>query len=231
MTDSNSSPVRLLLIDDHPVVRSGLRYVLEQGQQLVVVGEGESAAEAVRLAAELQPDVIFMDISLPEISGIEATRQIKERHPDVKVLIVSTHNDEEYVLGALEAGADGYLLKQCHPLELRSGVLQVHAGERVLHDSILRVLIAKTLNRAATPVRETLSDREREVLRLLADGATSKEIAAVLGLRPKTVENHRARILDKLGVVNTAAAVRAALAQGLVSTVSDSTPNWNYRVA
>jgi DNA-binding NarL/FixJ family response regulator len=231
MTDSDSSPVRLLLIDDHPVVRSGLRYVLEQGQQLVVVGEGESAAEAVRLAAELQPDVIFMDISLPEISGIEATRQIKERHPEIKVLIVSTHNDEEYVLGALGAGADGYLLKQCHPFELRSGVLQVHAGERVFHDSILRILVAKTINRAATPARETLSDREREVLRLLADGATSKEIAAVLGLRPKTVENHRARILDKLGVVNTAAAVRAALAQGLVASVSDSTSSWNYRVA
>jgi DNA-binding NarL/FixJ family response regulator len=231
MTDSGSNPVRLLLIDDHPVVRSGLRYVLEQGEQMNVIGEGESATEAVRLAAELQPDVIFMDICLPESSGIEATRQIKERHPAIRVLIVSTHNDEEYVLGALQAGADGYLLKQCHPIELKDGVLRVFAGERVLHESIVRTLIARTVNRSATPVRETLSDRERQVLQLLADGATSKEIAVTLGLKPKTVENHRARILDKLGVVNSAAAVRAALSQGLVAQLSDSTPKWDYRVA
>ena len=231
MTDSSSGPVRLLLIDDHPVVRSGLRYVLEQGDQVTVIGEGDSAREAIRLAEELQPDVIFMDISMPEVSGIEATRLIKGQHPNVKILIVSTHNDEEYVFGALEAGADGYLLKQCHPRELQAGVLQVHAGERVLHDSVIRTLIARTVNRSATPVRETLSEREREVLQLLADGATSKEIAVVLGLKPKTVENHRARILDKLGVANSAAAVRAAVAQGLVAKVSDSAPRWGYRVA
>jgi DNA-binding NarL/FixJ family response regulator len=231
MTDSSSGPVRLLLIDDHPVVRSGLRYVLEQGDQVTVIGEGESAKEAIRLAAELQPDVIFMDICMPEVSGIEATRLIKQQHPDVKILIVSTHSDEEYVFGALEAGADGYLLKQCHPRELQAGVLQVHAGERVLHDTVIRTLIARTVNRRTTPVRETLSEREREVLQLLADGATSKEIAVVLGLKPKTVENHRARILDKLGVVNSAAAVRAAVAQGLVAQVSDSAPRWNYQVA
>jgi DNA-binding NarL/FixJ family response regulator len=231
MIDLDSGPVRLLLIDDHPVVRSGLRYVLEQGERLVVIGEGESAVEAVRLADELKPDVIFMDICMPEISGIEATRLIKAHHPEIKVLIVSTHNDEEYVIGALEAGADGYLLKQCHPTELQAGVLQVYAGERVLHDSVIRTLIARTVSRHATPSRETLSERELEVLQLLADGSTSKEIAVVLGLKPKTVENHRARILDKLGVVNAASAVRAALAQGLVSQASDSSPKWSYRVA
>jgi DNA-binding NarL/FixJ family response regulator len=126
---------------------------------------------------------------------------------------------------------NGYLLKQCHPAELQSGVLQVFAGERVLHDSVIRTLIARTVNRSATPPRETLSEREREVLQLLADGATSKEIAVVLGLKPKTVENHRARILDKLGVANAAAAVRVAVAQGLVSQMSESTPNWRFRVA
>lgn len=231
MTDTGFGQVRLLLIDDHPVVRSGLRYVLEQGEQLVVIGEGESAVEAVRLAGELQPDVIFMDICMPEINGIEATRQIKHLYPEIKVLIVSTHNDEEYVVGALEAGADGYLLKQCHPAELQSGVLQVFAGERVLHDSVIRTLIARTVTRPATPPRETLSEREREVLQLLADGATSKEIAVVLGLKPKTVENHRARILDKLGVANAAAAVRAAVAQGLVSQATNPSPNWGFRAA
>lgn len=231
MADAVSGPVRLLLVDDHPVVRSGLRYVLEQGEQVQVIGESESAVEAIRLAAELKPDVIFMDICMPEMSGIEATRQIKARHPDIKILIVSTHSDEEYVFGALEAGADGYLLKQCRPMELQSGVLQVHAGERVLHDSIIRVLISRTVNRAASPMVENLSDREREVLRLLADGATSKEIAVALGLKPKTVENHRSRILDKLGVANSAAAVRAALALGLLVQATDKAPNWRYQVA
>jgi DNA-binding NarL/FixJ family response regulator len=231
MDNVRSGQVRVLLVDDHPVVRSGLRYVLEQGDRLVVIGECESAGEAVKLAEGLQPDVIFMDICMPDLNGIEATRIIKERQPDVRILIVSTHNDDEYVMGALQAGADGYLLKQCHPEELRSGVLQVHAGERVLHESIVRALITKTIHRAATPPRDELSEREREVLLMLAEGATSKEIALSLGLRPKTVENHRARILDKLGVSNSAAAVRAAIAQGLIQPAIDVSTRWDYRVA
>lgn len=217
MVESRPAAVRVLLVDDHPVVRTGLRFLLDRGDEMVVIGEGASGREAIRLAESLQPDVIFMDISMPEMDGLQATRLIKERCPEARVLIVSTHNDDEYVLGALEAGADGYLPKQCHSDQLRAGVLQVHAGERVLHQSVVRALIAKAVNRPTAPAREDLSEREREVLQLLAEGATSKEIAVALGLKPKTVENHRARILDKLGVANSAAAVRAALAQGLVS--------------
>jgi DNA-binding NarL/FixJ family response regulator len=198
-------------------VRAGLRYVIDQGCRLTIVGEGETGHDAVRLAAELQPDVVVMDISMPELNGLEATRLIKGRHPDIRVLIVSTHTDDEYVVGALEAGADGYLIKQCHPRDLCSGILRIHAGERVLHPSLIHALINKTVNRMTTPSREALSEREREVLQLLADGSTSKEIAVALGLKPKTVENHRARILDKLGVSNSAAAVSAALSQGLVT--------------
>ncbi len=234
MLSSRVSQVRVLLVDDHPVVRAGLRYVLEQGDRLVVIGESESGRDAIRLTGELKPDVVFMDITMPDMNGIEATREIKARYPAAKVLVVSTHSDDEYVLGALEAGADGYLLKRCHPQELRAGVLQVHAGERVIHQSVVHALISRAVNRPTQPARETLSEREREVLQMLAEGATSKEIAAILGLRPKTVENHRARILDKLGAANSAAAVRTALADGLVTSAVSSQsqkPGWNPRVA
>ena len=222
MNDRQSEQVRVLLVDDHPVVRTGMRYVLEHGDRLVVVGEGESGHDAVRLAGDLLPDVVFMDISMPQMNGLEATRLIKERHPQIRVLIVSTHDDDEYVMGAFEAGADGYLLKRCHPQELRAGVLQVHAGERVIHPSVVRAVIARAVRGPVVPARDALSEREREVLRLLADGATSKEIAVTLGLKPKTVENHRARILDKLGVANSAAAVRTAVARGLLGAADEA---------
>lgn len=220
MTGSRTDQVRVLLVDDHPIVRGGLRLAIAQDDRLIVVGEGESGRDAVRLAGELQPDVIVMDISMPEMNGIDATRLTKEAYPHVRILIVSTHSDDEYVFGALAAGADGYLLKQCHPRDLCSGILRIHSRERVIHHSLVHGLIGQAVNRTKEPPREALSGREREVLQLLAEGATSKEIAVALGLKPKTVENHRARILDKLGVVNSAAAVRAALSLGLVTTSS-----------
>jgi DNA-binding NarL/FixJ family response regulator len=129
------------------------------------------------------------------------------------------YDEEEYILGVLEAGADGYLLKQTPGEELQNAVVRIHAGERVLHPRALRTLIDRATNRAE-PAIEALSEREREVLQLMAEGKTSKEIAAALDLRPKTVENHRARILDKLGAANSAAAVRAALARGLIGAVN-----------
>jgi DNA-binding NarL/FixJ family response regulator len=162
-----------------------------------------------------------MDINLPDISGLEATRSIKKHCPAPRVLVVSLYRESEYVLGMLEAGADGYLVKNCDPAELRGGVLRAHAGERVLHQSVLQAVIAKAVNGSAEMTAESLSERECEVLRLLAHGATSKEIALALGLRPKTVENHRARILDKLGASNSASAVRAALARGLITPAGD----------
>jgi len=221
MNSAETDQVRVLLIDDHPIVRAGLRHVIEQGGRLLVVGEGKTGRDAVRLAGELRPDVVVMDISMPEMNGIEATRLIKASNPDTRVLIVSTHVDSEYVLGALDVGADGYLLKYCHPRDLYTGIVRVHAGERVIDPSLMPGLIAQAVHRSP-PAGETLSEREREVLQLLAEGSTSKEIAVALGLKAKTVENHRARILDKLGVTNSAAAVRMALSRGLVSAGSSS---------
>lgn len=209
-------PISVLLVDDHAVVRIGLRTVLGQDPRLLVVGEAGTGREALRLAQEVAPDVAIVDLNLPDVSGLHVTRAIKQTCPQTRVLVVSTFAEDEHVLGLLDAGADGYLLKRCRPEELCDGVRRVHAGERVVHQSLLGALIARAAGQAAAPVPEALSAREREVLGWLAEGATSKEIAARLGLRPKTVENHRARILDKLGVANTAAAVRAALTQGLV---------------
>jgi DNA-binding NarL/FixJ family response regulator len=224
MTYAGLDRVRVLLVDDHPIVRSGLRLVIEQDERLLIVGEGESGQDAIRLARDTHPDVIVMDISMPEMNGLEATRLAKDVLPGVRVLIVSTHSDDEYVMGALMAGADGYLLKQCHPRDLCAGIHRVHAGERVVHHSLVHALIGQAIHRATEPPRDALSERERGVLQLLAEGSTSKEIALALGLRPKTVENHRARILDKLGVANSVAAVRTALSQGLVSVPNGSRP-------
>jgi DNA-binding NarL/FixJ family response regulator len=212
--------VRVLLVDDHPIVRSGVRYILERHGGFAIVGEAATGREAIRLVMELLPDVVLMDVSLPDVSGLEATRTIKQHAPGVRVLIVSMHSDEEYVLGVLDAGADGYLLKQGPPDELRLGILRVQAGERVLHQLALQALVSRAMRQTTAPTIEALSAREQEILEFLAEGSTSKEIAAVLGLAPKTVENHRARILDKLGVANSAAAVRTALAQGLIRSGS-----------
>ncbi len=209
--------VRVLLIDDHPIVRAGLRLVIEQDDRLRVVGESGRGSEVMRLVAELSPDIVVMDLNLIDSSGLQATRLVKQLFPAVRVMVVSTHRDDEYVLGAFDAGADGYLLKDSPPEELRDALLKVIAGERVIHPALIPALILKATRHAAAQPIEALSAREREVLELLAEGGTSKEIAVNLGLRPKTVENHRSRILDKLGAVNSAAAVRVAVAQGLIA--------------
>jgi len=222
MNSTELDQVRVLLIDDHPVVRTGLRYVIEQGGRLLVVGEGKTGRDAVRLVGELGPDVVVMDISMPEMNGLEATRLIKASNPETRGLIVSTHTDSEYVLSALDVGADGYLLKYCHPRDLYTGIVRVDSGERVIDQSLMPGLVAQAVHRSTPSTEVALSEREREVLQLLAEGSTSKEIAVTLGLKAKTVENHRARILDKLGVTNSAAAVRVALSRGFVSVGNDS---------
>ncbi|MDP9469302.1 MAG: response regulator transcription factor [Chloroflexota bacterium] len=216
LDESAEPPIRVMLVDDHPIVRGGLRQALEEDERLLVVAEIGTGREAIKAAGQLLPDVTVMDINLPDITGLEATRAIKEAHPEIRILIVSSHDDEEWVVGALEAGADGYLLKQSAPRELREGVLTVFAGERVLHPTVMRAVIARATRPPAPPPAEELSGREREILQMLAAGATSKEIAISLRLSPKTVENHRARILDKLEAPNSAAAVRTALAKGLI---------------
>jgi DNA-binding NarL/FixJ family response regulator len=214
---------RVLLADDHLLVREGLRTLLGAQPDLEVVGETGDGAEAVRLAGELSPDVVVMDLSLKGMSGIEATRRVRRAHPHVEVVVLSMHEDPATVDRALSAGARGYVLKGRGIDSLCEAIRGARRGEVYLSpdlsDYVLRGYLGRT-GYVPPPLEEAspidpLSEREREVLSLLAEGLSGPRIAERLGLRPKTVENHRARIMDKLGIHTTAGLVRWALRSGL----------------
>lgn len=225
MVTPQSATVSVLLIDTHPVFRVGLRAAFRADERIQVIGEADDGRTAIRMVGDIVPDVVVTELDLADGGALQVIRTLKAGAAGCRVLVLSARTDAGDIIDALEAGADGYLPKSCPPDEVRAAVLMVHAGERVLD----RVAIAALVDRAAgrrelPPTTEELSARERDVLGWLASGATSKEIAAELGLRPKTVENHRARILDKLGAVNTAAAVRVATAAGLIDRGSVARP-------
>jgi DNA-binding NarL/FixJ family response regulator len=207
---------RVLVVDGHPVVRLGLCAVLGQDEALDVVGQAAGVRAAARLAAALAPDVVVTGLGLADGEGPGVVRELRAAAPGARVLVVSRRAEAASALGALEAGAAGYLLKRREPAELRAAVRRAAAGELALDPDLVGLVLARATGRDAAPA-EALTERERKVLGLVAEGATSKEIAAALGLRPKTVENHRGRLLDKLGAANSAAAVRAALAHGLLA--------------
>jgi two-component system response regulator NreC len=210
----------IVLADDHLVVRKGMRLLLEAEQDFALVGEAEDGLEAVDLVERLRPDVLVLDLMMPGLNGIEVTRQALKRSPHTKIVILSMHGNDEYVLEALRNGATGYVLKDAGADELVEAVRAVSGGERYLSpelaeraiDAYVRQTEETTLDRY-----ETLTDREREVLHLAADGLTNVEIAARLSLSPRTVENHRANMMRKLGVVNQTELVRYAIKRGLVS--------------
>ncbi len=211
-----SRTVRVVLIDSHLVVRAGLRAALREDGRIEVAGEAATGQAGVQLASELQPDVVIMERTLPDMEGVEAIRQIKAEAPRTCVLIFASAWGGLQVRAALRAGASGYVPKHCPLGEVRTAVLRVAAGHRALHPAILESLHPLAESSPLVQSLDLLSEREREVLAYLAGGATSKEIALALGVSPKTVENHRSRILDKLGVSSTAAAVRLAVAHDLI---------------
>jgi DNA-binding NarL/FixJ family response regulator len=209
--------LNVLLVDDHAVVRSGLKLLLEREQDIDVVGEAGTAEEGVLSSRELRPDVVVMDVVLPDESGIEATRTIVAEQPDARVLVLSMQEDPTYVREAFGAGASGYLLKEGADTDLVQAVREVGAGGSYVHPGLAaRLITAETAERAKAEA-DPLSAREREVLRLLALGHTNQEIAQLLTISVRTAETHRAHIMRKLRLQTRADLVRHALATGLLS--------------
>jgi two-component system, NarL family, response regulator NreC len=211
--------IRLLLVDDHAVVRSGLKMLLENERDVEIVGEASSAAEAMEAAIRLKPNVILMDIGLPDLSGIDATREIKKRNSDVSIVALTIHEDEEYFFKMLEAGASGYVPKRAAPEELLTAIRAAATGQVYLYPSLAKLLVRDFLDggRAADqPTSSDLTDREQEVLTYLAEGANNSEIAAALVISPKTVARHRENIMRKLNLHSRAELVRYAIRKGII---------------
>ena len=209
-------PLTVVLVDDHSVVRDGLRFLLEAEGDIRVIGGATNGREAVQEVRRLQPDVVIMDLAMPELNGIEATRQIRDACPGTQVLVLSMHSTAEHIFRALQAGALGYLLKESAGPEVVTAVRTVHAGKRYLSQKIAGTVVDDYIRErhAASPM-ESLSSRERQILQLIAEGKSSAETARELFLSPKTVETYRSRLMHKLGLANLSELVRFAIQHGL----------------
>ena len=210
--------IRVLIVDDHAVVRSGLRMLLAAEDDIEPVGEAGSAKEAIFQARSLEPDVILMDVVMPDGSGIDAVPQLLHEHPDVKVLVLSMQDDPQYVRQAFSSGASGYVLKEAADAEVVGAIREVARGGRYVHPALGARLVSADADERRRAEEDPLSDREREVLRLLALGHTNQEIAKMLYISVRTAETHRAHIMQKLGLQTRAELVRHALDEGLLET-------------
>jgi two-component system response regulator NreC len=214
--------ISLLLAEDHTIVRQGLQALLKQSDHIEVIGQAEDGQTAVKKADEMRPDVVLMDISMPILNGIEATRQIKKKHPGTKVLILSMHPNEEYIYAALNAGASGYILKQDAHLDLMAAIEVVAKDEVFLSPSVSTKVVKDYLHKASelAPADrlEKLTSRERQILQLIAEGKTNKQIAGLFFISAKTVETHKANLKEKLGVRTIADLVKYAVRKGIVSS-------------
>jgi two-component system, NarL family, response regulator LiaR len=220
--------IKVMLVEDHVLVREGTREMLDQEEDLCVVAEAGDGEQAVQLAAEHHPDIIIMDIAMPKLNGIEATRQIKVANPTTSVLVLTAYDDDQYVFAFLEAGAAGYLLKDVSTSDLIQAIRSVHSGESVLHPAVARKVINHFVRRSEEDRGETgspmerLTDREMEVLRLAGKGMTNREIAADLTISIRTVQVHLSNVFSKLGVGSRTEAVLYALRMGWL-TLEDTT--------
>jgi DNA-binding NarL/FixJ family response regulator len=211
---------RILLADDHKITRQGLRALLEKQQDMEVVAEAENGREAVRLAAELAPDVIIMDVTMPDLNGIEATKKILSESPDIKIIALSMHSDASFVTEMLKGGAVGYLLKDCAFEELARAIRTVIDDKTYLSPSISGVVVedyVRRLSKTGFLAPDILSNREREVLQLMAEGGSTKLIAQKLHISVKTVETHRRQIMSKLDIHTVAELTKYAIRKGLTS--------------
>jgi DNA-binding NarL/FixJ family response regulator len=211
--------IKVLLADDHTVLRQGLRALLEDQPDITIIGEAEDGRWAVHLAHELQPHVVLMDIAMPLLNGLEATLQIKRDHPEIAVLILTMHDNEEYVRQVLAAGASGYILKRAAANELVAAIRAVHLGEAVLSPAITRVVIEEYVRHDGVHLESDCNDltpREREVLQLIAEGHTSKEIAEMLNLSVKTVQAHRTSLMQKLDLHDRGGLIKYAIQKKII---------------
>ncbi len=212
--------IRILLADDHTILRAGLRMMLNAQPDFDVVGEAQDGRQAIQEAQKLQPDVILMDITMPDMNGIEATRQIKKLLPETKVLVLTMHEHDEYVFQALRAGASGYMLKEAADTDLISALRVIQNGQFYLSPTAQSVMVGDYLQRVRTGEEKdsysSLTEREREILKLVAEGYTNNQIAERLIISPKTVDTHRTHVMDKLNLHSRAELVKYAMRRGLL---------------
>jgi len=217
MSTLAGTSIRVLLADDHAMMLDGLKALLAANPGIQVIAEAGNGRDAVRLALELRPDVVIMDVSMPELNGIEAVRLLHERLPEARVVILTMHSNSEHVYQALEAGAAGYLLKESAGPELVLAVHAVHAGRRYLSSALAELETADRPARRQGGPLASLSSRERQVLQLVVEGRSSAEIGAMVSLSRKTVETYRSRLMKKLGVSDVASLVKFAIQHGLTT--------------
>ncbi|MBP2018735.1 two-component system response regulator NreC [Symbiobacterium terraclitae] len=226
------NPIRVLLVDDHAILREGIRYLLSASGEVQVIGEAQDGVEALEMVEKLKPDAVLMDIAMPRMNGIEATKELKKRHPDLPVLILSMYDSEEYVLPILRAGAAGYVLKRAAAQELVSALKAVTSGQVILHPDVAKTVMenlqgqgggtpspsAETRSAGAAHAQlEQLTEREREVLTLIAHGLTNQQIAEKLFISIKTVQAHRANLMEKLDLHDAVELTKFAIKTGLLS--------------
>lgn len=218
--------IKVMLCDDHAILRSGLSRLLGEQEDIEVVGEAENGREAVQKVQELYPDIVLMDIGMPVMNGMEATKQIKKRNPDVKVLVLTMHDNEEYLFQVLQAGASGYVLKKAADSDLINAIHVVARGDCFLYPSAAKMVVEDYLDKLKTGQEPTssfdsLTDREREILKLVAEGYTNREIAESLFISVKTVETHKSNIMEKLNLHKRAELVRYAIKKGILQVDFD----------
>lgn len=215
------SKIRVLVVDDHTIVRNGICALLRLAGDIEVVGEASNGREALEMVRKCAPDVMLIDIAMPNMSGLEATRRVRKESQGVKVLVLTQYDDKEHVLGAIEAGASGFISKTAASSDLASGIRSVHRGDSFLSPSAAKFLVEDyqleaTLRKEQDPYKQ-LSDREREVLKLLAEGHTAREIADMLVVSVKTVEGHKTNLMSKLDIHNRTDLVKYALRKGIIT--------------
>lgn len=218
MNIKRKKKIRLVLADDHPVVRKGIRSCLTS-PDLEIVGEAVDGLEAVAKVKELKPDIVLMDIDMPKMSGLDATRQLRKENPEVRVLILSIHSNKQYVLQIIQSGAQGYVLKDASPTDLVKAIESICSGEAFFSPDISQIVLNQYLAEATSGDEESgtgrLTSREREVLSMIAEGQSNKEMASKLGVGVRTIETHRERVMDKLNIHTVAGLTKYAIANGI----------------